>query len=1045
MKTSNPLSVTTDNHIVRLLAAILVVASFAVVTFLALERGSSFSSSAQGKAGQLDPEAARQIALILDEKNRRTPAQQKIDSNLLYRYRMARNEPAVEGLADLQSSVATDAEGFVDVDIVADVSDELVSFLKKRGAEIVAVLPQYRSIVARVPIQTVEMIAGRSDVIFVQPKHDSQNNSFRAEPQKFSLPVERGVNSNFAEPTTTDNSFATRAQRVSSFLKQNLSSSAVMVGSATAQSDKTHRTEAARVIANVNGAGLKIGVMSNGVNTLAARQASGDLPTVTVLAGQAGTGDEGTAMLEIVHDIAPGAQLFYATASTGITIMAQNIRDLRTAGCDIIIDDISYFVETPFQDGQAPALVSNTNQGVVIQAVNDVTTGGAMYFSSAANSGNKNDNTAGVWEGDFVDGGASTAPLPLGGTVHNFGGGTTFNTYILGGRTTLKWSDPIGGSANDYDLFVLNAAGTTVSLSSTNVQSGTQDPSEDAGTAVTGARAVIFRKAGGQARFLHLNTNRGLLNFSTSGVTYGHNSGRKTISVAATPAGPTLFNSSSPLGPFPFGHSAANTVELFSSDGPRRVFYNADGTAITPGNVSSTGGELLQKPDVTAADGVTTTTPGFIPFFGTSAAAPQAGAMMALLKQASPGSTNAQLINAMNSTAIDIEQAGVDRDSGSGIFMPLPAMASLGVAGPAAFEILPATSELQGNGNGAIDPGETIALSVPLTNIGLSNATGVTATISTSTPLVTINPSPTRSYPNIAAVNGTGNSATPFSFTLGSTFPCGGTIAFSISISYAGSPTPLVQSFTVQAAGSTTLNETLDTTAPTSGANYTAVTGTQLNRLNRNGITSSCAAPKTAPPLQEAAPGTSKRFDSYTFTASTTGCVTVTINPSNATALFSAAYLTSFDPNAIQTNYLADYGVTTAGTLSYSFNVTAGQQFVVVIHEVATGGGIGVNYALNVSGPIQGGCSPFVSAANVQIGGRVTAASRGVANAVVQITDGSSFTRTARTSSFGYYSFENVPASVQYTVSASAKRYTFNSQQITPATNNLNLNFTANP
>jgi len=66
--------------------------------------------------------------------------------------------------------------------------------------------------------------------------------------------------------------------------------------------------------------------------------------------------------------------------------MAQNIRALRTAGCDIIIDDVFYFVETPFQDGQlAP---TNTNGGVVIQAVNDVTALGAMYFSSAGNSGN---------------------------------------------------------------------------------------------------------------------------------------------------------------------------------------------------------------------------------------------------------------------------------------------------------------------------------------------------------------------------------------------------------------------------------------------------------------------------------------------------------------------------------------------------------------------------------------------------------------------------------------------------------------------------------
>src|SRR5262249_21784212 len=97
-------------------------------------------------------------------------------------------------------------------------------------------------------------------------------------------------------------------------------------------------------------------------------------------------------------------QLFFATAFGGITSFAQNIRDLRTAGCDIIVDDVFYFVETPFQDGQAPGVVSNTNGGVVIQAVNDVTASGAMYFSSAGNSGNLNGRTGGGLGGNFVGG-----------------------------------------------------------------------------------------------------------------------------------------------------------------------------------------------------------------------------------------------------------------------------------------------------------------------------------------------------------------------------------------------------------------------------------------------------------------------------------------------------------------------------------------------------------------------------------------------------------------------------------------------------------------
>ena len=122
-------------------------------------------------------------------------------------------------------------------------------------------------------------------------------------------------------------------------------------------------------------------------------------------------------MLEIIHDMAPGAQLYFATAFTSITSFAQNIRDLRAAGCDIIVDDVGYFVESPFQDGQGPSVVSPTNGGVVTQAVKDVAARGAMYFSSAGNSGNLNDGTSGVWEGDFAAGAATTSsPVTTPGT-----------------------------------------------------------------------------------------------------------------------------------------------------------------------------------------------------------------------------------------------------------------------------------------------------------------------------------------------------------------------------------------------------------------------------------------------------------------------------------------------------------------------------------------------------------------------------------------------------------------------------------------------------
>src|SRR5207247_10053432 len=125
-----------------------------------------------------------------------------------------------------------------------------------------------------------------------------------------------------------------------------------------------------------------------------------------------------------------------------------------------------------------------------------------------------------------------------------------------------------------------------------------------------------------------------------------------------------------------FVGGAANPVETFSSDGPRQIFFNADGTPITPGNFSSTGGTVRQKPDIAAADGVATATPGFNPFFGTSAAAPHAAAIAALLLQLRPDIAERGDITATNvvrglfaTSALDIEGAGVDIQSGVGIVM----------------------------------------------------------------------------------------------------------------------------------------------------------------------------------------------------------------------------------------------------------------------------------------------------------------------------------------------------------------------------------------
>ncbi len=912
------------------------------LTSLMLARVMREGAAAQGAADtpNLTASAQQQIRALLDEKTRRTPAQQKLDSQLLYAVKMRRGEQIAPGVRQLSVKVETDAEARTVVDITAIVGGTLLEDLELRGAELISVHAPYNSIRVRAPLNRLEEIAALPPVRFIQPKQEPH----------YLRHVERARENGQLLGAELSPGFPARAHRIRGFLTERL------IGGKTSEGDVTHRAAAARTMFGANGAGLRIGVLSDGVASLAASQASGDLPAnVTVLPGYAGTGDEGTAMLEIIHDLAPGAQLYFATAQGGIAGFAQAIRDLRAAGCDIIVDDILYAAETPFQDGQSPNILSTTNSGVVWQAVNDVTAAGALYFSAAGNQGNKNDNTSGTWAGDFVDGG-SLALVP-GGTVHNFGGGAQFDTITATGEAgSLFWADPLGGSSNDYDLFVLNSAGTAIVASSTNLQNGTQDPFEIAGSVNNGNRLVILKKTGAASRFLYLENLGGQLSVNTEGNIRGHACAAAAYGVAATPAAEAGGPSPNPTGPFPNPFSATNTVERFSSDGPRRLFFNANGAAITPGNFSATGGTLRQKPDITAADGVMVTGAGGFPtrFYGTSAAAPHAAAIAAMLKSANPSLTSAQIRTALTGSAIDIEGPGVDRDSGAGILMAFQALQAIGAVPAANLQTgTIAAAETGGNSNTFIEPGENAGLSVQLLNTGPVNATGISAVLATSTPGVVVTAG-TSAYPNLTAATGAAVNTTPFAFNLTAAASCPLRIDFTLTVTFTGGGSPRVLPFSVQAGQPPlAITSTLDETAPNSGAGFTATTGLQNLRLSRDGQFTTCNSQKQCPGTFST--GT-RRYDAYAFTncATTPSCITVTLNTACSTAdkaLFAAAYLGSFDQNNICANYLADPGLS-PGTapVSFSFTVPAGASFTVVVSEINSGASTNCGYTLNLAG-----------------------------------------------------------------------------------------------
>lgn len=636
-----------------------------VFTALALMLSLHLSAHAQTPPEGMSPEVFTQIQAIFDDKATLTDAQKKLDSQLVYAARAARGQPAVRRLGgtspQLHDSNLVDAAGFTTVDITTTDAAGLSSQIQLLGGTVISAFPQYNAVRASVPVALIEALAGDPSVKSIRAALEPMTNRFITPPRA---------------------PFEVRSEIIRAQLSKALGGDGGDPSPQTNAGTGTRVSEAvlahgADIVQNagVTGAGVRICVISDGAATLSARQAAGEIPAVTILSTGLlnSSGDEGTAMLELVADMAPGATLGFSTGNGGKAQFAQNIRDLRNVeGCNIIVDDLTYSNEAAFQED------------IIANAVTEVVNNGALYFSSAANSGHLSGGQSGTWEGDFVSAGYNAN---LSGTMHSFGANpyNSLTANTLG--VNLKWSDPIGGSANDYDLYVLDSTGNTILGQSNSVQSGTQDPYESASCTSascpvstggqkffpSGAKVYVVQYSGA-SRALRVDTQRGRLSVGTSGSTFGHNGGVNTVSVAA------VSNGNLPISGRKF--IATDKIATYSSDGPRKLFLNPvpATTYITTGcatyGCAGGGGTLLPKVDIAAADcNITTNTTtsngtlSFNPFCGTSAAAPQAAAIAALIKSSPLNLPYSAIISRMKSAAIDIMASGSDVDSGAGIVM----------------------------------------------------------------------------------------------------------------------------------------------------------------------------------------------------------------------------------------------------------------------------------------------------------------------------------------------------------------------------------------
>jgi len=530
-------------------------------------------------------------------------------------------------------------------------------------------------------------------------------------------------------------------------------------GAVTSQGDFAQRSDVLRSSNSLDGTGVTVGILSDSFNcyqTYAADNVTAggpvgyafngfladypadestlDLPANVNVVQEASCldytsdapielphSDEGRAMLQIVHDVAPGAGLAFFGAPTsesgfanGILLLAQSTSN-GGAGAKVIADDIGYTDEPFFQDG------------LIAQAIDQVEAQGVAYFSAAGNDGqNSYENTTPTFPvastqnaGEQLlafgtSGGTPVTNLPI--TIPALSPGQYIALVVEWDQPYVTGAPNSGGATSQIDLCVSGSGSDTVFDMDGN--------SPCTGPSPLGQDPVQIMLIGTQPNYSNPTASG---NPSTSAVTVnvtiglagGPVPGRIKFLLSDDGAGGTInsFNTNSPTvqgHPGAAGAAAvgaayyfmtprcgttAASLEPFSSLGGDPILFDSTGKAQTP--------TVRQKPDFVGPDGVNNTflggpfgPNGFYPvpttnitqcqdntapggqgvypsFLGTSAATPHAAAIAALLMQANPGATPTQIYTAMRSSALAMGAGTPNFHSGYGFIQADAALTAL--------------------------------------------------------------------------------------------------------------------------------------------------------------------------------------------------------------------------------------------------------------------------------------------------------------------------------------------------------------------------------
>ena len=367
-----------------------------------------------------------------------------------------------------------------------------------------------------------------------------------------------------------------------------------------------------------NGTGLKIGIIDLQFSNYLNSMNNGELPTNTIITDYTGNGtgggSHGTNVAEIVHDMAPGAQLYLARIASEMQLQ-DAVNNMITAGVKVINHSVAWF-GTSFYDGSGPLCdITNTAESA-----------GILWVNAAGNSRNAH------YLGVFTD--------TDGDRRNEFAPNKNYNTITLSAGQSvtlvLNWDDYTSNNTN-YDLYLYDGdpdTGGTIVASSTNNQGNGglsyPEPYEAFDYSVTtgGTYYIVVTKKKSSTANLPFTL------FSL-GPSLGVNTTASSLTQPADCAsvlavGATNVSNDSPEG--------------FSSEGP-----TTDGR---------------DKPEISAPDRVATSlSTGFA---GTSAASPHAAGAAALVLATHPGFTTAQVRDELTATAYDVSATGFDFRTGYG-------------------------------------------------------------------------------------------------------------------------------------------------------------------------------------------------------------------------------------------------------------------------------------------------------------------------------------------------------------------------------------------